>query len=144
VEAAVVAAAVAVIGGAAEDRTTTTIMLLRKSSSRLLHHHHELLKIQPRKTEERLTLALDVPGFASDNINVSTEGDDSCLVIEGSRTNRVGDTFYVQERFVLDEETYKLDTTQGNLLDGVLEITIQKRPKPQPRVISITTHKKAD
>jgi HSP20 family molecular chaperone IbpA len=106
--------------------------------------HYQRAPVHRDETEERLTLALDVPGFASDNINVSTEGDDSCLVIEGSRTNRVGDTFYVQERFVLDEETYKLDTTRGNLSDGVLEITIQKRPKPQPRVISITTHKKPD
>jgi HSP20 family molecular chaperone IbpA len=106
--------------------------------------HYQRAPAHRDETEERLTFALDVPGFASDNINVSMEGDDSRLVIEGSRTNRVGDTFYVQERFVLDKETYNLDTTQGNLLDGVLEITILKRPKPQPRVISITTNKKVD
>jgi HSP20 family molecular chaperone IbpA len=138
-------------------------MLLSKNSSKLLHQHatttlpmtvsHSLntsvLRSTPvhqhDETEECLTLALDVvPGFASDNINVSMKGNDFCLLIEGSCTNRVGYTFYVQKHFVLGKETYNLNTTQGNLSAGVLEITILKRQKPQPHIILITTNKKVD
>jgi HSP20 family molecular chaperone IbpA len=106
--------------------------------------HYQRAPVHRDETEERLTLALDVPaGFASDDINVSMEGDFH-LCIEGSRTNCVGNTFYIQERFYLDEDTYNFDTIQGNLSDGVLEIMIQKKPSLlQPRrVISVTTNKK--
>jgi hypothetical protein len=45
--------------------------------------------VQWDETEEHLNLASDVPGFTADNINVSmAEGDDSCLIIKESHTNR--------------------------------------------------------
>jgi HSP20 family molecular chaperone IbpA len=66
---------------------------------------------------------------------------ETLLYINGERTNRIGDTFAIQEKLVLDEEAYNLDSIHANLSDGVLEIRIQKKPVPQPRIISISTKK---
>ncbi len=92
-----------------------------------------------------MTLALDVPGFATDAIKISVEDDGSVLVVHGERENRIGDIFVVEERFELDEgSTYNLETVQANHVDGVLEITLEKKPAPQPRItsISVTNNKK--
>jgi HSP20 family molecular chaperone IbpA len=67
--------------------------------------------------------------------------DTTLLCINGERDTRIGDTFVIQEKFFLDEEACNLDSIHANLSDGVLEIRIQKKPVPQPRIISISTRK---
>jgi HSP20 family molecular chaperone IbpA len=113
--------------------------------------HYQGIPFHRNETDDgsTLTLGLDVPGFATDAIKISVEqdGDGSpVLVVHGERENRIGDIFVVEERFELDEgSTYNLETVQANHVDGVLEITLEKKPAPQPRIISISvTNNKKD
>lgn len=94
--------------------------------------------IHREETEEHLKLSLDVPGFDTDLITVSVEEENKLLVL-GTRFNRLGDAFEVNERFSLDPEIYDHDTIQVELSEGVLDISIQKKPAPKPRVIAIST-----
>lgn len=94
--------------------------------------------IHREETEKNLKISLDVPGFETNEITVSVE-DENRLALLGTRVNRIGDTFEVKESFALDPEVYDHDTIKVELSDGVLDILIEKKPAPKPRIIAIST-----
>jgi HSP20 family molecular chaperone IbpA len=97
--------------------------------------------VHREETDEKLTLSLDISCFTISDIQVTVEN--SKLVIMGARNNILGDTFVVEEVVTLDEERFLENSVSAQLLDdnGILSVTIQKKPTPKPRVISITTTK---
>jgi HSP20 family molecular chaperone IbpA len=93
--------------------------------------------VQRRETEEDFTFAFDLPGFNVDDLQVSVE--DHVLSLFGKRQNKIGDTFVVRRSFALGKSGFDEDNIQANLSEGVLEITIPKKPEPKARLIHITT-----
>jgi HSP20 family molecular chaperone IbpA len=93
--------------------------------------------VQRRETEEDFTFAFDLPGFKVDDLQVSVE--DHVLSLFGKRQNKIGDIFVVRRSFALGKSGFDEDDIQANLSEGVLEITIPKKPEPKPRLIQITT-----
>ena len=116
--------------------------------------HRQTVTVHRNQTEESLTLSLDVPGFGSDNIQIRVImkeskggkiGQDKMPVLEvhGERQNRLGETFVVHEQFIVPKDTYEVDNgISANLVDGVLEINVTKKPVVQPRMIPISHEKK--
>jgi hypothetical protein len=88
------------------------------------------------ETSEKTSLALDVAGFQLGQLTI--EIDDHVLTISGERTNKLGDTFVTQRRFALQRDIYDEDNVSATLEDGVLEVTIAKKPLQQRRKIPIT------
>ena len=96
--------------------------------------------VHRNETDEELTIAMDISGFDIANIQITVENDVLC--IHGERTNKIGDSFIVEECFDLDKEVFDEDTVTASASEGVLEVKVQKKAAPQPRVISIQTDKK--
>jgi hypothetical protein len=88
------------------------------------------------ENSEKTTLSLDVAGFQLDQLCI--EIDDHVLTISGERTNRLGDTFVTRRRFALQRGIYDEENVSATLEDGVLEVTIVKKPLSQSRKIPIT------
>lgn len=88
------------------------------------------------ETSEKTSLSLDVAGFQLGQLTI--EIDDHVLTISGERTNKLGDTFVTQRRFALQRGIYDEDNVSATLEDGVLEVTIAKKPLQQRRKIPIT------
>jgi HSP20 family protein len=97
---------------------------------------------------DRFLLKLDVPGVALANINITL--DNGVLSISGerekeavakgverSRIERPQGRFH--RRFTLPD-TVDAAAVRASGHDGVLEVTIPKQPKAQPRRIEVSTH----
>jgi HSP20 family molecular chaperone IbpA len=82
-------------------------------------------------------IAMDISGFDVANIRITVENETLC--IRGERTNKIGDTFVMDECFALDKEQFDEDSVHAKASDGVLEVKVQKKTAPRPRVISILT-----
>ena len=93
-----------------------------------------------------MVVSLDVPGYSVDNvqINVTEERNRPVVAIEvhGERKNRFDEMFAVQERFIFKKERYDTANVSAVLVDGVLEIRVNKKPTPQPRLVPISIEKK--
>ena len=61
------------------------------------------------------------------------------MYVEGKRKNRVDDTFLIRKKFPLDQTSFDEGRVTASLSDDVLEITVQRRTRPKPRMIPITT-----
>ena len=98
-----------------------------------------------KETEEAFVLRGDLPGVAKDKLELTLE--DNVLTVSGSRDaeeKKEGDNYYVYERrygsfsrsFRLPEhaDASKVD---ADLKDGVLTISIPKKPEAQPRKIQV-------
>jgi HSP20 family molecular chaperone IbpA len=94
--------------------------------------------VQRRETEEDFTFAFDLPGFNVDDLQVSVH--DHVLSLIGKRQNKIGDSFVVRRSFTLGKSGFDEDNIQANLWEGVLEITIPKKPEPKTRFIHITSN----
>jgi len=92
--------------------------------------------VKKNRTNEGVTIAIDVPGFTAENLEIKVEG--HVVSVFGKRKNRVGDTFVVHQCFPLgDKSLFDEDTINASLKDEVLEITIHEKPKPKARLIPI-------
>merc|ERR1712137_32508 len=93
---------------------------------------------------KKMVLSFDLPGFHLDDIEIKFQPEDKTLVVNGTRTNRIGDTFVVDKSFVLDSKIFNTERIEADMSDGLLQISIEKNPKPTPRAINISTTKKDD
>jgi HSP20 family molecular chaperone IbpA len=119
------------------DTSTTPFLEVVKQPSVCIQHYQ--VPFHCNSTKDTLTIALDVPEFATDAIKISLEDNGSVLVVHGELKNCIGDLFLIEERFQLNEDTYNVDNIQ------VLKITVKKKPAPKPRIISISvTNNKKD
>ena len=101
--------------------------------------------VDVREETERYVIIVDLPGVESDNIEITAA--DGVLEIKGSRerehtdeaegykrVERVRGSF--SQRFSLPE-TADGDGIAASSRDGVLEVTIPKHTKPEPRRIPV-------
>lgn len=95
-------------------------------------------------SDDKMVLTFDLPGFVLEAIDIKFDPETGALSIEGKRTNRLGDSFTVDQTFALDSEEFNVEKIEAHMSEGVLEVTVPKKPKPQPRVISISSTKKID
>jgi len=98
------------------------------------------------ETASGLTLSADLPGVAREEVNIHIE--DGVLQIAGERKLGNGevkeDDYQVQERpFGKFERRLTLprgietDSIEATLLNGVLTVTLKKKPEPEPRRIQV-------
>ena len=120
---------------AAEIPKTTKSSSPRQHQSRT---YFQRALVKHTRTEESDTIALDVPGYTAENLTVKL-GQDHMLTVTGKRKNRIGDTFVIHHRFDVEESKFDEETLEASLVDGVLEITVQKKPEPKARLIPIAT-----
>ena len=101
-----------------------------------------------QEENERFVVRADMPGVAAKDIEVSAE--DGKLTIRGIRSTqgRVnGDSFEHVEReagtflrrFTLPESA-QAEAIKARYTDGVLEITIPKQPRVEPKRITVTVN----
>lgn len=90
-----------------------------------------------KETEEAATIALDVAGYAPEDVQVRM--DDFVVSIDAERVNKLGDTYKIRRRFRVDKTTVLEDEVQASLTDGILEVVVPKKAKVGPRSIPITT-----
>ncbi len=103
-----------------------------------------------KETAEGYHLRADLPGVKASDIDVSVTG--NRLTISGRRESeerREGETWHALERnygtfmrTVTLPEGANVDDVKASMLDGVLELTIPKRPDVQPRKVQISTTQK--
>lgn len=98
-----------------------------------------------KETPEALILQADLPGLTEKDVNISLTG--NRLTVTGERRaeqKREGESYYTLERsfgaftrsFTLPEEV-NIDKVQAELKDGVLTLTLPKRPEAKPRQIPL-------
>ena len=101
-----------------------------------------------QEEKDRFVVRADMPGVAAKDIEVSAE--DGKLTIRGTRSTqervngdgfehveRVAGTFL--RRFTLPESV-QADAIKARYTDGVLEITIPKQPRVEPKRITVTVN----
>lgn len=86
------------------------------------------------ETDEALTLVADLPGVASDGLQLGVEHD--ILTLEGQA--REGDAGYYR-RFQLPDNL-DLEKVSAQMRHGVLTVTLPKAAAARPRKIEVTVH----
>lgn len=98
---------------------------------------------------DRIEIIAEIPGLSKDQITIDVE--DSIITLKGEKNTKVedkeGGTYLrrevkrssFQRTFTADTKIFNLDKLKAKFEDGVLELTIPKREKEQPkkRTISI-------
>merc|ERR1712078_821601 len=80
-------------------------------------------------------VSLDVAGFIPNDISINV--DNHIVSIRGQRTNKLGDVFELDRKFHLDKNTVNVDGVTASFDDGILEVTVPKKPVAGPRKIQI-------
>ncbi len=102
-------------------------------------------KFDVKETKDRYIFRADLPGFREEEIDISLTG--NRLTISGKREVEDRDedeNYFISERsqgsfqrsFTLPE-TADVDRMAASMKDGVLEMSIPKRPDAKPRKISL-------
>lgn len=95
------------------------------------------------EADERLHVELDVPGVSADAVEVTVENDQLAITVERSRGESEPSYLYNERRFgkvtrSLDlPDTVDPDSVEAELKDGVLRVSVAKRPETQPRKIEV-------
>ena len=98
---------------------------------------------------DRIEIIAEIPGLSKDQITIDVE--DNIITLKGEKNSRVeekeGGTYLrrevkrssFQRTFTADNKIFNLDKLKAKFEDGVLELTVPKREKEQPkkRTISI-------
>merc|ERR1712124_90147 len=92
-----------------------------------IHMHEE--------TPQFAKMSLDVAGFTPNDISINV--DNHVVSIRGQRTNKLGDVFELDRKFRLDKNTVNVDGVTASFDDGILEVTVPKKPVAGPRKIQI-------
>lgn len=96
-------------------------------------------------TEEGWTVRADLPGTKPEDLEIEAEGD--ILRVRVKRTEDVPDGFRAlhRERSAIHMERsftfgrgFDLDRVTAKLEDGVLTVSVPKRPDPERRAIAVT------
>ncbi|MEE9295551.1 MAG: Hsp20/alpha crystallin family protein [Phycisphaerae bacterium] len=103
------------------------------------------LHVDVREDQDNFYIDADVPGFAREDIEVTSE--DGILTISGQRKSeesREGENFHVTERRMgRFSRTFRLpdgvkeDSVAAELKDGVLTVTLAKTEEVKPRRIEV-------
>ena len=99
--------------------------------------------------DDRIEIIAEIPGLSKDQITIDVE--DSIITLKGEKNSKIeekeGGTYLrrevkrssFQRTFTADTKIFNLDKLKAKFEDGVLELTVPKREKEQPkkRTISI-------
>jgi len=124
-------------------------------------HNEYILEQKPvhyKDTDEATKFALDVAGYAVDDINVQLhDGNEhwnkndknhrhNMVAVTAERKNKLGDVYKIDRRFRLDPKIADVDKIDANIDDKnrILEVIVPKKKKTVekpngPRVIKIST-----
>lgn len=102
-----------------------------------------------KETKDALVIQADLPGMSENDVTISVAG--NRLSISGERKAEAvkeDESYYMFERtygsfnrtFTLPEEV-EVDKVQAELKDGVLRLTLPKRPDAQPKKIEVKSGK---
>jgi HSP20 family protein len=91
-------------------------------------------RVEVQELAERYVLRADLPGVAPQDIEVTT--DQGILVLSAKRSGGQNGTTDYQRQFTLPEDA-RADDITARSHHGVLEISIGKTPKVQPRRITV-------
>lgn len=106
-----------------------------------------------KETKDAYLFKADLPGIKEEDLEISISGNQ--IVISGNReeerTEDEGERYYAYERsfgsfsrsFTLPQGA-DLDHVNAALKEGVLTLTISKKPEVQPKKIAITGSKQAE
>ncbi|MEO0531503.1 MAG: Hsp20/alpha crystallin family protein [Planctomycetota bacterium] len=95
------------------------------------------------EADEKLHVELDVPGVKSDAVEVTVENGQLSITVERAPGEDAPKPLYNERRFgkvtrSLDlPDTVDPDSVDAHLADGVLRVSIAKRPETQPRKIEV-------
>ncbi|MFO0572856.1 MAG: HSP20 family small heat-shock protein [Polyangia bacterium] len=100
-----------------------------------------------KETKDSYVFTADLPGIKEEDLDISLTGNQ--LVVSGKReqeSNKETERFHLYERthgrfsriFTLPDGVNP-DQVAANLKDGVLTLTVGKKPEVQPRKISLST-----
>lgn len=95
------------------------------------------------EAEEKLHVELDVPGVAADAVEVTVENGQLSITVERAAGENPPTYAYNERRFgkvtrTLDlPDTVDPETVEAGLRDGVLHVSVAKRPETQPRRVEV-------
>ncbi|QDT67529.1 Spore protein SP21 [Planctomycetes bacterium MalM25] len=95
------------------------------------------------EADEKLHVELDVPGVSAEAVEVTVENGQLSITVERSAGENPPTYAYNERRFgkvtrTLDlPDTVDPETVDAQLRDGVLRVSIAKRPETQPRRIDV-------
>jgi len=109
----------------------------------------ETLRLAPpfeiRETKEAYEFCADLPGVSEEDVEISMTG--NRLIISGKReaeTSEASDTYFTTERtygsfvraFTLPDAS-DMDRVSASLADGVLSVTVPRKPEARPTRIEV-------
>jgi HSP20 family protein len=99
------------------------------------------------ENENGVSIRVDLPGIAPEDVNIEVEG--NLLTISGSVESAVeneGERYHYQERrsgsfkrSLRLAETLDTENAEATFENGVLNLTLPKRPEAQPKRIKVET-----
>ena len=98
------------------------------------------------ETPEAIEVRVDLPGFAPESIGINLENGVLTLTAERKEAVQEGAVYYLSERrYGSFERSFKVsphvdpEKVVARYADGVLSVTLPRRPETKARKISITT-----
>lgn len=93
--------------------------------------------------DKEIRFSLDLPGVKANDLEVAVK--ENMLAISGARRYRSSNgsnskKARFERSLMLDTDRVDVSKIKANLADGVLTVTVPKKPKAQPIKISVTTH----
>lgn len=95
------------------------------------------------EADERLHVALDVPGVAADALEVTVENGQLSITVERTAGETEPTYLYNERRFGKVTRSLDLpdsvdpDSVEAELKNGVLSVSVAKRPETQPKRIEV-------
>jgi len=88
-----------------------------------------------KETPDAARMSLDVTGFVPQDVSIQV--DNHIVHIQGRRTNKLGDVFVLDRKFRLDKKTSNVEGVSATFDNGILELTVPKKPVTKSRTIPI-------
>lgn len=119
---------------------------LDRMTDQLSRPGRSVLAMDAVRTEHEVTIYIDVPGIAGDDIDVSVEKNELTVTVDRRWTETEGQQVISNERpqgtftrRIVLSDALDLDELQAKTSDGVLIITIPIAERSKPRRIDVST-----
>jgi len=119
---------------------------LDRMTDQLSRPGRSVLAMDAVRTEHEVTIYIDVPGIAGDDIDVSVEKNELTVTVDRRWTETEGQQVISNERpqgtftrRIVLSDALNLDELQAKTSDGVLIITIPIAERSKPRRIDVST-----